>query len=198
MPSPDATLEIQTVAGDPVPTRVRVRGTWTFSGLKLHRESKEQPVYALVLAKSGHRMKENAATEDRSGRGDAEGRHVAAGDAHRDGVHCPEPGDADEQHGGWYTGQARRGLHGGRSSRSAHARSFAEAPASGSITTLAGMTTGLLSTTPIELVGPMRVPAQLLGDQTYDGHVSVHDGDAAAKLGTLVPRQQAATNYSEK
>ncbi len=42
MPSPDATIEIQTVAGDPVPTRVRVSGTWTFSGLKLHRGLIEQ------------------------------------------------------------------------------------------------------------------------------------------------------------
>ena len=37
MPSPDAAIEIQTLVGDPVPTRVRVSGSWTFSGLKLNR-----------------------------------------------------------------------------------------------------------------------------------------------------------------
>ena len=59
------------------------------------------------------------------------------------------------------------------------------------------MTTGLLSTTPIELVGPMRVPAQLLGDQTYDGHVSVHDGDAAAKLGLAGAPIEGPTHFSQ-
>ena len=34
MPSRDAALEIQTRAQDPVPTRVRVSGQWTFRGLK--------------------------------------------------------------------------------------------------------------------------------------------------------------------
>ena len=38
MPSPDAALEIQTVAGDPVPIRVRASGAWTFSGLKAQRD----------------------------------------------------------------------------------------------------------------------------------------------------------------
>jgi phospholipid/cholesterol/gamma-HCH transport system permease protein len=37
MPSPDAALEIKTVAGDPVPLRVRASGAWTFSGLKAQR-----------------------------------------------------------------------------------------------------------------------------------------------------------------
>lgn len=37
MPSPDAALEIRTVAGDPVPLRVRASGAWTFSGLKAQR-----------------------------------------------------------------------------------------------------------------------------------------------------------------
>jgi phospholipid/cholesterol/gamma-HCH transport system permease protein len=40
--SPDAAIEIQTLAGDPVPTRVRVSGTWTFSGLKQNRSLIEQ------------------------------------------------------------------------------------------------------------------------------------------------------------
>jgi len=34
MPSRDAALEIRTVAQDPVPTRVRASGEWTFKGLK--------------------------------------------------------------------------------------------------------------------------------------------------------------------
>lgn len=37
MPSPDAALEIQTIADDPVPIRVRASGAWTFSGLKAQR-----------------------------------------------------------------------------------------------------------------------------------------------------------------
>ena len=31
--------------------------------------------------------------------------------------------------------------------------------------------------------GPARGPRQMLGDQEYDGHASVHDGDVADKLG---------------
>jgi len=38
MPSPDAALEIRTVANDPVPIRVRASGAWTFSGLKERRD----------------------------------------------------------------------------------------------------------------------------------------------------------------
>jgi len=38
MPSPDAALEIRTVANDPVPYRVRASGAWTFSGLKERRD----------------------------------------------------------------------------------------------------------------------------------------------------------------
>ena len=38
MPSPDAALEIRTVASDPVPIRVRASGAWTFSGLKERRD----------------------------------------------------------------------------------------------------------------------------------------------------------------
>ncbi|MEO8143586.1 MAG: ABC transporter permease [Betaproteobacteria bacterium] len=38
MPPSDAALEIQTVAGDPVPVRVRASGAWTFSGLKSQRD----------------------------------------------------------------------------------------------------------------------------------------------------------------
>ena len=38
MTSPDAALEIQTLANDPVPIRVRASGAWTFSGLKTRRD----------------------------------------------------------------------------------------------------------------------------------------------------------------
>src|SRR5258706_555526 len=38
MPSSDAALEIQTLAQDPLPVRVRASGNWTFSGIKEHHE----------------------------------------------------------------------------------------------------------------------------------------------------------------
>jgi phospholipid/cholesterol/gamma-HCH transport system permease protein len=38
MPSSDAALEIQTLAQDPIPVRVRASGNWTFSGIKEHHE----------------------------------------------------------------------------------------------------------------------------------------------------------------
>jgi len=41
MPSPDATLEIKTIASDAVPVRVRAGGAWTFSGLKAQRSQIE-------------------------------------------------------------------------------------------------------------------------------------------------------------
>ena len=52
MPSPDAALQIETLAQDPVPVRVRASGEWTFSGLKARRhelqrglaELQKQPV----------------------------------------------------------------------------------------------------------------------------------------------------------
>ena len=37
MPSSDAALQIETVAQDPVPIRVRASGEWTFNGLKARR-----------------------------------------------------------------------------------------------------------------------------------------------------------------
>ena len=37
--------------------------------------------------------------------------------------------------------------------------------------------------TEIAFVGPLRSPAQMLDDQSDDGHPSVHDGDTAASLG---------------
>ena len=40
-----------------------------------------------------------------------------------------------------------------------------------------------LADTPFTLTGPFRRPRQLLAEQTYDGHLSVHDGEMADKLG---------------
>ena len=61
MPSPDAALEIRTVANDPVPVRVRASGAWTFSGLKERRdelahrlaEVKKQPAERVAWDLSG-------------------------------------------------------------------------------------------------------------------------------------------------
>jgi len=38
MASADAALEIEIVANDPVPTRARATGEWTFRGLKERRD----------------------------------------------------------------------------------------------------------------------------------------------------------------
>jgi hypothetical protein len=51
--------------------------------------------------------------------------------------------------------------------------------------------------TPITLTGPFRSPAQLLADQTYDGHVSVHDGDTAASLGLTGAPIEGPTHFSQ-
>ncbi len=61
MPSPDAALEIRTVANDPVPVRIRASGAWTFSGLKQRRdeiahrlaEAKRQPADRVAWDLSG-------------------------------------------------------------------------------------------------------------------------------------------------
>ena len=48
--------------------------------------------------------------------------------------------------------------------------------------------------TPIVLTGPLRAPRQMLADQSYDGHESIHDDAMAAKLGfAKIP----ATAHSE-
>jgi hypothetical protein len=36
---------------------------------------------------------------------------------------------------------------------------------------------------PIALTGPWRLPRQMLGDQVYEGHSSIHDDATAAQLG---------------
>jgi len=51
--------------------------------------------------------------------------------------------------------------------------------------------------TPITVSGPLRSPAQLLGEQSYDGHASVHDGDTAASLGLTGAPIEAPTHFSQ-
>ena len=59
------------------------------------------------------------------------------------------------------------------------------------------MTTPRLSDTPIVLTGPFRSPVQMLAEQTYDGHVSVHDEAAAAKLGLAGAPIEGPTHFSQ-
>lgn len=47
------------------------------------------------------------------------------------------------------------------------------------------------------LTGPFRAPAQMLHDQEYGGHASVHDGDEAAKLGLAGAPIEGPTHFSQ-
>jgi hypothetical protein len=47
------------------------------------------------------------------------------------------------------------------------------------------------------LIGPLRRPAQMLADQAYDGHTSVHDDDQAAKLGLAGAPIEGPTHFSQ-
>ena len=47
------------------------------------------------------------------------------------------------------------------------------------------------------LTGPFRSPRQMLADQEYDGHTSVHDGDTAAKLGLAGAPIEGPTHFSQ-
>ena len=47
------------------------------------------------------------------------------------------------------------------------------------------------------LTGPLRMPAQMLADQTYGGHTSVHDGDTAAELGLAGAPIEGPTHFSQ-
>lgn len=49
----------------------------------------------------------------------------------------------------------------------------------------------------ITLTGPVRAPAQMLGDQTYDGHSSVHDDATAASLGLRGAPIEGPTHFSQ-
>ncbi len=54
-----------------------------------------------------------------------------------------------------------------------------------------------LSNTSITLTGPLRAPVQLLAEQTYDGHLSVHDDESAAKLGLAGAPIEGPTHFSQ-
>jgi hypothetical protein len=50
--------------------------------------------------------------------------------------------------------------------------------------------------TPLILSGPKRKPAQMLQEQEYGGHASVHDGEQAAKLGLKGAPIEGPTHFS--
>ncbi len=47
------------------------------------------------------------------------------------------------------------------------------------------------------IAGPWREPAQMLDQQAYDGHVSVHDGETAASLGLAGAPIEGPTHFSQ-
>jgi hypothetical protein len=51
--------------------------------------------------------------------------------------------------------------------------------------------------TEITLTGPVRSPAQMLAEQSYDGHPSVHDGATAATLGLAGAPIEGPTHFSQ-
>jgi len=58
-------------------------------------------------------------------------------------------------------------------------------------------TTPLTSPTPQTLQGPLRSPVQLLADQTYDDHLSVHDEATAGTLGLAGAPIEGPTHFSQ-
>jgi hypothetical protein len=56
---------------------------------------------------------------------------------------------------------------------------------------------GTTSLTPLTITGPLRSPAQMLADQQYDGHKSVHDEESAAKLGLQGAPIEGPTHFSQ-
>jgi hypothetical protein len=50
---------------------------------------------------------------------------------------------------------------------------------------------------PISLTGPVRSPHQMLGDQEYDGHSSIHDDETADKLGLRGAPIEGPTHFSQ-
>jgi len=50
--------------------------------------------------------------------------------------------------------------------------------------------------TPLSLVGPLRKPRQMLGDQEYGGHASIHDDEMAEKLGFRAGPIEGPTHFS--
>ncbi|HSP30011.1 MAG TPA: hypothetical protein VLN74_15780, partial [Ilumatobacteraceae bacterium] len=47
------------------------------------------------------------------------------------------------------------------------------------------------------LTGPLRAPAQMLAEQEYAGHTSVHDDETAAKLGLAGAPIEGPTHFSQ-
>ncbi len=58
-------------------------------------------------------------------------------------------------------------------------------------------TTPLTSTDPATLVGPARRPRQMLAEQSYGGHASLHDGDVADGLGLAGAPIEGPTHFSQ-
>jgi hypothetical protein len=52
-------------------------------------------------------------------------------------------------------------------------------------------------TTPLALCGPLRQPRQMLAEQTYDGHKSIHDDAMAADLGLRAGPIEGPTHFSQ-
>lgn len=55
----------------------------------------------------------------------------------------------------------------------------------------------LLSDTPLTITGPIRAPHQMLAEQVYDGHLSVHDDETAEKLGLIGAPIEGPTHFSQ-
>lgn len=51
--------------------------------------------------------------------------------------------------------------------------------------------------TPIYLCGPLRAPKQMLADQEYSGHTSIHDDSMAEKLGFRAGPIEGPTHFSQ-
>ena len=51
--------------------------------------------------------------------------------------------------------------------------------------------------TEITLTGPLRSPKQMLDDQSYDGHASVHDEATASSLGLRGAPIEGPTHFSQ-
>jgi hypothetical protein len=55
----------------------------------------------------------------------------------------------------------------------------------------------MLFDTPLTITGPLRSPAQMLAEQEYDGHASVHDEAEAAALGLAGAPIEGPTHFSQ-
>lgn len=51
--------------------------------------------------------------------------------------------------------------------------------------------------TPLEMSGPFRMPRQMLADQEYGGHLSIHDDETAEKLGFSGAPIEGPTHFSQ-